>query len=239
MSPRVIGILGGMGPEATADLFYKIIKATPAKRDQDHPKVLIYSNPQIPDRTTAILGGGDDLLPPLIESARVLHQAGAEFLAIPCITVHHFYNEIQKAVSIPILHMIKETAIYVKNKHPDLKRIGLLATTGTIKAGLFQKEFEPLGIKTILPSSEIQEALVMEAIYGKGGIKGGVTDRRPRELILKAAQHLIDLEVGAIIEGCTEIPLVLRDGDLPVPLIDPTWILAKAVVKRAFNLGDY
>ncbi|MBI5167636.1 MAG: amino acid racemase [candidate division NC10 bacterium] len=239
VSPKVIGILGGMGPEATADLFYKIIKATPAKEDQDHPKVLIYSNPQIPDRTTAILGGGKDLLPPLIESAKLLQRAGANFLVIPCITVHHFYRELRAAVNLPILHIIWETAAYVREKYPNLKRIGLLATTGTLRTRLFEREFEPIGIDLLIPLPELQEALVMEAIYGKGGIKGGVTGGRPRELILEASRHLMGQGAEAVVAGCTEVPLVIKDGDLPVPVIDPTWILAQVAVKKAFNLGDY
>ena len=109
MPDRIIGILGGMGPEATVDLFREITRLTPAEKDQDHVPVLVYSNSKIPDRTTAMLEGGEDPMPALIESARVLERAGAGVLVIPCNTAHYYLPELQKKVGIPILNMIVET----------------------------------------------------------------------------------------------------------------------------------
>lgn len=230
--PRMIGILGGMGPAATADFYQKIIQATPAKTDQEHLKVLIFSNPQVPDRTAAIRGEGPDPLPVLVAGAEVLIQGGADFITIPCVTAHYYYDALQRAVSIPILHLIGETVTAVLAEYPGLRRLGLLATSGTLQCRLFEAFFEPRGFSILTPDPAIQASGVMEAIYA---VKQGEPPERPRRLIREAAEHLQARGAQAIITGCTEVPLVLRDGDLPVPVIDPTWILAQAAVRRALD----
>src|SRR3990170_3583948 len=121
-TPKSIGVLGGMGPAATADFYQKIIRATPAKADQDHLKVLIFSNPQVPDRTAAIRGERPDPLPILAASAEVLIQGGVDLIAIPCVTAHYYYDALQQAVSVPILHLIGETATAVLSEYPGLRR---------------------------------------------------------------------------------------------------------------------
>jgi len=230
--PKMIGVLGGMGPAATADFYQKIIRATPAKADQDHLKVLIFSNPQVPDRTAAIRGEGPDPFPILVASAEVLIQGGADFITIPCVTAHHYYPALQQAVSVPILHLIGETVTAVVSEHPALRRLGLLATTGTLQCRLFEPYFEPRGFTILTPDPAVQAATVMRAIYA---IKHGEALERPRRLIREAAEHLQARGAEAIIAGCTEVPLILQDGDLPVPVIDPTWILARAAVQRALD----
>lgn len=229
---KMIGVLGGMGPVATADFYQKIIRATPAKTDQEHLKVLIFSNPQVPDRTAAIRGEGPDPLPVLVAGAEVLAQGGADFITIPCVTAHHFYDSLQRAVSVPILHLVGETATAVVSEYPGLRLLGLLATTGTLESRLFEGYFEPRGFSILTPDPAVQTSAVMEAIYT---IKRGESLERPRRLIREAAEHLRLRGAQAIIAGCTEVPLVLQDGDLPVPVIDPTWILAQAAVHRALD----
>jgi len=229
---KMIGVLGGMGPAATADFYLKIIRATPAKTDQEHLKVLIFSNPHVPDRTAAIRGEGPDPLPVLVAGAEILVQGGADFITIPCVTAHYFYDALQRAVSIPILHLIGETVTAVLAEHPGFHRLGLLATTGTIESRLFEGYFEPRGFSILPPDPAVQASGVMEAIYA---IKHGEPMERPRRLIREAAEHLRGRGAQAILAGCTEVPLVLQDGDLPVPVIDPTWILAQAAVRRALD----
>lgn len=235
MSEKIIGILGGMGPEATVDLFSKIIKATPAKKDQEHLRIIVYNNPKIPDRTEAILGKGENPLPLLIESAEVLKKAGVDFIVIPCITAHHYIKEIEKTTDVIILHMIKETVRWIQKNNPDIKKIGLIATTGTISAAIFQKEFVQTSIELIIPDKDIQENIIMKAIYGEKGIKAGYTTGESRKLILDAAIELITEGAEAIIAGCTEVPLVLKEGNIPVPVIDPVSILAYSAVKKAYS----
>ena len=233
--PKVIGVLGGMGPAATADFYQKLIQATPAKTDQDHLKVLIFSNPQIPDRTAAIRGEGPDPLPALVASAEALIRAGADFLTIPCVTAHHFFDGLQAAVKIPILHLIRETVSAVGAEHPRLRCFGLLATSGTLQSRMFEAKFEPQGLTILTCERSVQDSRVMEAIYA---VKKGESLDRPRRLVREAATHLLERGAQAIIAGCTEIPLVLREGDLPVPVIDPTWNLARAAVRCALAAGS-
>jgi len=229
---KVIGVLGGMGPAATADFFQKIIQATPAKTDQDHLKVVIVSNPHVPDRTAAIRGCGPDPLPELVGAAEALIRAGADLVTIPCVTVHHFFDRLQAVIPIPILHLIREAATAVTAEFPTLRRYGLLATTGTLQTRLFEAKFEPRGLSVFGCEPAVQDALVMEAIYG---VKRGGSIERSRQLICDAAAHLIERGAEAIIAGCTEIPLVLSHGDIAVPFIDPTRYLAHAAVRRALS----
>jgi len=233
MAEKIIGILGGMGPEATIALFTRIVKLTGAKKDQDHLRVLIDNNPKVPDRTRAIQGRGPSPLPQLIRSGKTLEKAGADFIIIPCVTAHYYVERLQKKINIPILHIAEETVKYLEAKLKGVRRVGLIATTGTVQAGIFQRFFSKIGKELILPTSEIQEKRVMKAIYGKDGIKAIGPADNSRRLILQASQTLVGRGAQAIIAGCTEVPLVLEDGDLPVPVIDPLTILALSAIATA------
>ncbi|MEM0085286.1 MAG: amino acid racemase [Candidatus Methanomethylicia archaeon] len=228
---KVIGILGGLGPEATAELFIRIIKATPAKRDQDHIPIIIFNNPKIPDRTAAILYGGESPLIELIKTAQRLERAGADFIIMPCNTAHYYYDELKSSVKIPFLNMIELTAEYVAKVYPNVKFVGLLATTGTVKTGLYQKLFEKYGFKIIVPSDEDQR-IVMSGIYD--GVKAGNLDLG-RKLLLDIANKLIDRGSELMILGCTEVSVVIKSGDLRVPVVDPLQILAEEAVKFALK----
>lgn len=229
MSEKIIGILGGMGPEATADLYLRIIKATPAKRDQDHPRVIIYSNSKVPDRTAAILGKGPSPMPELIRAGKRLEEAGADFIVIPCNTAHYFVEQLQKELRVPILHMIRLSAEEAHRTHPKVKKAGLLATDGTVKSGLYRTAYGEVGIEILEPTPESQ-ADVMKAIYQcvKAGnlIDGGV-------LLRGVANNLVAAGAELIICGCTEVSLVLKQGDLAVPVLDPLQVLAEAAVAEA------
>jgi aspartate racemase len=229
---KTIGILGGMGPEATAHFFSLIIKHTAAAKDQDHVPVLIYNLPQIPERTPAILGKGPSPVPLLRKGARTLARAGADFIVIPCISAHAFLPDIRRVSPVPVLSLLDEALAGAKKKKPGLKRAGLLASTGTIQSGLFAKTFAKAGIEIITPTDK-EQAKVMEAVFGKRGVKAGFTTGHPRKLVLDVARRLIKRGAGAIIAGCTEIPLVLRDEDVPVPLIEPMRIAARASIVKA------
>lgn len=229
MSEKVIGILGGMGPEATIDLFYKIIKFTSAEKDQDHLRIVIDNNPKIPDRIAAISGKGENPLPALQETARNLEKAGAGFIIIPCNTAHYFLPSIQESVKIPILNMIEETAKETQKRIPQLQKVGLLASIGIYKTEIYHKQFKKFNIVVISPEEKDKEE-VMDAIYA---VKAGDLSNEVKGSIIKIAQKLIDKEAEVIIAGCTEIPLILKEGDVSVPIIDPTQILAKAAVQKA------
>ena len=233
MAEKIIGILGGMGPEATIDFFSQIVKGTKVKTDQDHLRILIDNNPKVPNRTLAIQGKGTSPLPLLIKSAKTLEKAGVDFIAIPCVTAHYFYGPLQERIKVPILHIVEETVDYIRARLKRIHKIGLLATTGTLQSDLFQKGFSRSKVDLILPDPDTQKGRVMAAIFGKGGIKERGPTEKSKRLILDASRKLIDQGAQAVIAGCTEIPLVLKDGDLSVPVIDSVAILARAAIRKA------
>ncbi|SHJ78537.1 aspartate racemase [Anaerobranca californiensis DSM 14826] len=233
MNKKVIGIIGGMGPEATADLFLKIIQKTKAEKDQDHFRIIIDNNPHIPDRTKAILYGGESPVKALIETAKNLEKSGVDIACIPCMTAHYFIEEIQKNVSYPILNAFDVIRKHIFNNYPNIKNIGVLATTGTVKTGIFEKYLNFTNV--IYPSSIIQKDKVMEAIYGEKGIKRGVKNEIPLNLLKDAAKYLISQGVELLIFGCTEIGLVLKQEHVEVPVIDPMDILADELIKQALT----
>lgn len=234
---KKLGILGGMGPEATLLLFNKIIKYTNAKKDQDHIEIIIHNNPGIPDRTEAIMGDGVSPLNELSRSAQMLEKAGADYIIIPCMTSHYFISELQTNTLVPIVDAISETSNFAIREYPDLRKIGLIATTGTVKSRLFQNSFQQYGIDTIILTDTLQSSLIMEAIYGNKGIKAGYVDDNVRSKLFEAIQCLTELGAEAILAGCTEIPLAIKPDDLTIPFIDPLTIVAKVGIHMC--LGEY
>lgn len=235
MTEKIIGILGGMGPKSTADFFEKLIDATPAESDQDHPRILIDCNPKIPDRTAGILGTGASPLDELRATAKNLERAGAELIAIPCNTAHYYFGQLQESVTVPIVNMLSETASYIRGAFPTLERIGILATTGTIRTGIYQAALE--GLQLLTPD-EAGQNRVMTAIYGEHGIKAGFTRQLPRRYMLREARHLVQRGAELVILGCTEASLVLSQEDMEVPLIDPLQVLAEVVLRKAGVAGS-
>ena len=227
---KIVGILGGVGPEATADLLRRIIKVTPVRNEQEHLRIIVDCNPQIPDRTQAILGKGESPLEELVRTAHNLEKAGAEIIAIPCNTAHYYLGDVCKQIHTPIVDMIQETADYISRKFPEMIKIGLLATTGTVKTEIYVYYLKPREV--LVPDNKTQEKL-MDAIYGKKGIKLGFTTGYPRNTVVKIARTMIEQGAEGIVSGCTELSLVLRSQDIRVPLIDPLDVLALAVVREA------
>jgi aspartate racemase len=229
LGEKIIGILGGMGPEATADLFHRIIRATPVEKDQDHFRVIIDSNSKILDRTPAILGTGPSPLPLMLNAGRNLVNAGVNFIVMPCNTAHYYHAELEKELGVPVLHMIRLSAKHIKDNYPDVKRVGLQATDGTLASRLYHDAYAEYGIDVIVPEEGSQRD-VMDAIYRD--IKTG--DLPSGEVLLKrVAGELIDVGSDAVICGCTEVSLVLHDGDLSVPVVDPLQVLAEEAVRYA------
>ncbi|MGE7904513.1 aspartate/glutamate racemase family protein [Peribacillus sp. NPDC094092] len=224
---KVVGIIGGMGPLATVDLMNKIISYTPAKKDQDHIHIIADNYSQIPDRTTAILGKGADPTPFIVQSAQRLENAGADFLAVACNTAHFYFKSIKESVSIPVLHMPLETARFLNVN--NMRRVGLLATDGTISTKLYQQSCQLYDINAIEPDRQMQKE-VMEGIYA---IKGNDLEKGLFYLS-RVADKLMKRGAEAIIAGCTEIPLVLKSSQ-NICMIDPTEILAKTVIKTAIE----
>lgn len=229
MAEKVVGIMGGMGPEAGADLFLKIMAATPAKKDQEHLHVILDSNAKTPDRVAALLGDGPDPTPALQASARRLEQAGADLLVIACNTAHLFYSRIVEAVRIPVLHIADETIAAALRRDPGLQVVGILGSDATVRLRLYHDRLEAKGLKALSPSGADQE-IVQWVLYSvKAGNKGPEVRQRIREV----AERLAAEGAQMVFTGCTELPLVLRDGDVSVPVLDPTQALAEAAVRLA------
>jgi aspartate racemase len=225
---KVIGVLGGMGPLATADLYRKIIEATPASRDQDHMHVIIEANPAVPDRSDALLNGGPDPTPLLRAGAQRLAAAGAGFIVVPCNTAHAFLPKIQLELAIPIVSMIDETARAIAERLPA-STVGILATAGTIAANLYQHAFDAVGLRSVTPDAAGQARVSMAIARVKSGHVG--VDET--ELVRETAIELVERGAQVLITACTELPLILTQRDSPVPLFDPTQVLAEAAVKFA------
>ena len=220
-----------MGPEATADFFREIIRLTPAQKDQDHIPVLIYSNPQVPDRTRAILEGSESPLPQLIETARLLERAEVGILAMPCNTAHYYYSQLQAAVHTPILNMIEETVARFRSRCPEGRTAGLLATSGTVQSGIYQDTFARSGINVLAPDAD-EQASVQAAIHQ---VKAGAHNADTEHMLESLGARLVARGAQAVVLGCTEIPLAFNDARVPYPVLNATRILAQAAVDWALS----
>lgn len=229
---KTIGILGGMGPEATAYMYSLIIKHTQVNTDQDHIRIFINSNPETPPRTDAILHKGPSPVPYLVEGIGKLKDAGADFVIMPCVTAHYFIPEVLAQIDVPFLSLLDESLSWAKENIPKLKRVGLISSTGTLVSKLFHDKFGQAGIEVLALEDKDQQE-VMDAIFGAGGIKAGFTSGPSKVRIVRAAEKLITRGAEAIIAGCTELPLVLKASDISVPLIEPMDILARKSILEA------
>jgi aspartate racemase len=229
---KVLGILGGMGPEATAYFFKNVIAHTAAGLDQEHIPTVVWSDPSVPPRTDAILGTGPSPLPRLLSGVRKLEKAGAGLIVMPCITAHYWAGEIRAAARVPFVSLLDETLAFVRKQHPRVRTIGLVASSGTVTSGLWAVTFAKAGIEVLAPAPAEQDR-VMEAIIGPGGIKAGFVTGPPRRTIVGMARRLVSRGAGAVVAGCTEVPLVLKPADLDVPLIEPMDIGARVCVRAA------
>ncbi|MDB5804850.1 MAG: aspartate racemase [Betaproteobacteria bacterium] len=223
----MLGVLGGMGPLATADFLAKVAAATPATRDQDHIPLIAWSVPQVPERVPAILGDGPSPLPAMLTGVRALRAAGAEAIAIACNTAHYWYDELVEQGGVPILHIADAALLEACRRAPGGRRIGLLATSGTIAAGFYQARFRKEGYATLLPPSSNQDLLHQGIQLVKAGDIAGAA-----VLAVSVAQNLLEAGADALVVGCTELPLALAGADavLRARMVDATAALAAASV---------
>lgn len=197
---KTLGIIGGMGPLATVHLFERIVLKTKAEKDQDHIRVLIDSNTNIPDRTKAIIGDGEDPTIEMIKSAKYLESCGADFLIMPCNTAHYFIDKILASVNIPMINMLEETVKATYEKYGQDMVVGMLATDGTIKSKIYENYYAKMGIKTIVPKNTQKK--VMEFIYDV--IKSGKYEVGPG-LMFEAVEELKEMGANSFLLGCTEL----------------------------------
>lgn len=224
---KTIGILGGMGPLATADLYRKIIERTRADRDSEHIRVYIDGNAAIPDRTAAILHGGEDPVPEMLSALRHLEACGADCIIMPCNTAHYFLPRLREQTALPILDMQRITAAVCRERFPG-KTAAILATDGTVQSGLYDRALDAEGVRWIHPG-EYEQKTLMHLIYDV------VKASRPMEPEKERWDAILDTLRGQgadlFILGCTELPVLA--GVLPSegPFLDPTDELAKAAIR--------
>ena len=224
---KTIGILGGMGPLATADLFEKITLLTKAETDRDHIRVYIDSNANIPDRTAAILNNGEDPVPEMSSALRNLEKCGADCIIMPCNTAHYFLPRLQAMTEIPFLSILTAAAEACKAQFPG-KTVGILATRGTLAANLYQEALVQAGVPYLVPDAPAQDAL-MRVIYD--GVKAGKSPDSYRADFLTVLEQMSAGGAEVFLLGCTELPLAAEALNIALPTVDPTAELAKASIR--------
>jgi aspartate racemase len=233
MSTRrpIIGILGGMGPEATIDLMRRVLMATPAADDCDHVHLLVDSNPDVPSRIAALIDRtGQSPGPELVDMARRLEAAGAEALAIACNTAHAYAPDITRAVSIPLLDMIALTADRIAAMALRHRRVGLLASTAVVNLGLYEKALGERRISIAVPHRQADLVDVIRAV--KRGDSGTLT----RQMFARVADELIGDDVDLLLIACTELSLLGDSINPEAPCQDALDVLVSEIVR--FGLGQ-
>jgi aspartate racemase len=202
MTTDFLGVLGGMGPLATADFLRKLVKKTPADIDQKHVPVLLYGDCTTPDRTASVVGTGPSPLPQLLAGIRFLSEQGARAICIPCNSAHCWYDEMQAASSVPVLHIVRASAAQVRVKNAKAKAVGVLSTLGTHRMGIYRTTLAQMGYEVITPTDHEFERLISPAI----AMNKANQWTEAEALYDAATQHLWDRGAEVIVLGCTEIP---------------------------------
>ena len=229
----MLGVIGGMGPAATADFFAKLIEETPASRDEEHIPTLIVSDPHLPGRPAAILEDGPSPLPALRARRDTLLAAGATMLAMPCNTAHYWYDDLVRDCPVPFVSIVESSCAAVRETAAPGSSIGLIGTRATLAAGIFDRQLRASGYSAVLPSEEELATLILPSIRlvkeGRAVQAGG--------MLGPAVQALLDRGAAAVILACTETPVALDaiDSPLRVRCVDSNRALAKGCVARWFR----
>ena len=230
MTDRVLGVLGGMGPLASAHFMLRLTLLTPAARDQDHIPAVLWSDPRVPDRSAARADTGPDPLPALVRGLRGLEAAGCGAVAIPCNTAHGWIDGMRAATGLPILHIVDAAAEELRRMGIPPGRIGVLGTAATLAMQLYQDRLEGMGWPCLVPDQAAMDRLVTPAI---AMVKANQVAEAYAPLA-EAALLLASQGAQAVVMGCTEIPLGMAAGPTPgVPLVDTIDALARASIRWA------
>ncbi|GII66949.1 aspartate racemase [Sphaerisporangium krabiense] len=227
--PRLVGVLGGMGPAATVDFYGKLVEETAATCDQGHVPVVIWGDPRVPDRSLNLLGRGEDPTPYLRRGIEALKRAGCEVLAVPCNTAHAFVPRLADEAGLALVSIIEVTADALAAD--GVRTAGVLATTGTLRAGLYAEALRRRGLTVIEPDEPAQRQ-VTAAI---AAVKSGGAEPSHREALARVAHSLADRGAERIVMACTEIVLALDVSVVPVPALDPARLLARRVADLALG----
>jgi len=225
-----LGVLGGMGPAASAEFIVRLIQQTPATRDQDHIPFVLWNNPQIPDRSTSMRNGDDKPLPYLIEGIQALKYSGCELIVIPCNTAHFWFHELSK-LNVKVIHIVDSVADSLRDVDVINSTIGVMGTQATVELGLYQYILNRSGWNCIVPTKEEMNTLVQPAI---DLIKGGDIEQA-HSMLMTVVRSLIDRGAKAVVLGCTEIPLAVKEvEEQSIPMVNSINSLVKLAIKT-FN----
>lgn len=229
---KKLGIIGGLGPMATAYFLELLVQMTKADCDQEHIEMIVYNCPNIPDRTNYILGKSkENPLPYFVSIAQKLKEEQAELVAIPCMTAHYFHKELEEKSKISIINAVSETANYLKKR--GYHKVGIMATDATIKKGIFSKQLAKFGIDSVCPN-ENEQKMVMELIYQN--IKSGKSIQT--QLFEQVSNALFEQGAEVILLGCTELSIIKKNHKLTSNYLDVLEVLAKICVEQCGNLKE-
>lgn len=224
-----VGVIGGLGPAATVHFLHRVVELTDAQRDQDHVDLLVWQHGSIPDRTAYLLGQGESPEPVLVADAVALERAGARFVAVPCNTAVVWVEQMRAAVSIEVLDTVAETVAAAQRAVPGMRRLGVLATDGTLLAGSYAAAADVAGVEVVLPEADVQRE-VMSIIYD--GVKAGMPV--PRSRFDAVVEHLRERGAEAVALGCTELSVLHGQLGIDDPaVVDSIDALARRVISRA------
>ena len=228
MSEKVVGVIGGMGPEATVDFMHRLMARTPARDDVDHLHVLVDNNPKIPSRIAALIDGtGEDPAPVLCDMARGLQAQGADFLVMPCNTAHYYLPAIARSVSIPVLDMVQLAIQKLSIVKP--RRVGMLASPAVRKVGLYKARMEQAGLHALFP--EPQDENVLLGIIK--AVKAGRLDDKRRQDYSKVAGNLLSGGADALLVACTEFSVIGPPAGVTASVVDALDVLVEATIATA------
>jgi aspartate racemase len=229
---HLVGVLGGMGPAATADFYTKLIRRTPATRDQDHLRVVIWADPTVPDRVAGVIDGSSQPYPAMVAGAMRLRELGATLVAMPCHTAHAFLPDLRADTGLRFLDMVRETVVTLQPPRAPGGSVGLLGSRGTLHSGLYQDQLGRAGLDVVVPPDPTQDRVdlaIREVKLGDAHAAAGH--------LLGAVATMTELGVSRIVLACTELPLAA--AHLPsggrAEILDPTDLLAAAVVRECLS----
>ncbi len=229
MEKKLLGVIGGMGPEATDYYYNQVIAHTDAPTDQDHLDMVILSHASMPDRTQAILSGEDtDIIEKLVKDAQTLEGLGVENIAIPCNTSHFFYDKIQEQTGASILNMITESVKFATENFEDVRKIGIMATDGTVRARVYHQACEALGVEVLTPSEKRQRE-VMSLIYDE--IKAGLPGDKKK--FNRIFEELVENGCDVVILACTELSVYKKTHEVSERCLDAMDVLVRESITRS------
>ena len=227
---KVVGIIGGMGPEATVDFMRRLIAATPARDDSDHLHMLVDNNPKIPSRiATLIEGRGEDPAPVLCDMAKGLEAQGADFLVMPCNTAHYYRPVIARSVQIPFLDMVELSVQKLAATQPKPRRVGMLASPAVRLVGLYSERIEQAGLQALFPSPDCENRL-LEVIKA---VKAGQLGPQHRQDYADVGRTLVDAGADAFLIACTELSVIGPPDGVTGPVVDALDVLVEATIAAA------